>query len=74
VGKLRAVARVGVGNVWDREEDIRLSGLARGIGIGLAHPSRLGPIAVDFGVRNGGSTLFSISIGYPVGTPFDSGR
>jgi outer membrane protein assembly factor BamA len=62
---LAAVVRVGAGNVWARTEDISASGLRYGASIGLYRPSRIGPLAFDFGVRRGGGTLFSVSVGFP---------
>jgi NTE family protein len=62
---LSAVLRVGAGNVWPRTEDISTEGLRYGASIGLYRPSRIGPLAFDFGVRRGGGTLFSVSVGFP---------
>jgi NTE family protein len=62
---LEGVLRVGVGNVWEDRTDISSEGLRYGASIGLYRPSRIGPLAFDFGLRRGGGTLFSVSIGFP---------
>ncbi len=64
-GQFRAVARTGAGNVWASRDDIGFPGLRYGFGVGLVHPTRVGPVAVDLGIRRGGDALFTFSIGYP---------
>jgi len=63
-GQLRLVVRGGAGNVFARTGDITLDGLRWGVGVGLYHPSPIGPAAFEVGVRDGGSTLASLSIGW----------
>ena len=60
-----AVARLGAGNVWASRDVIGFEALRYGFGAGLFHQTRVGPVAVDFGLRRGGGTLFTFSIGYP---------
>ena len=64
-GQFRAVARAGAGNVWASRDDIGFPGLRYGFGVGLVHPTRIGPVAADLGIRRGGGALFTFSIGYP---------
>jgi len=64
-GQFRAVARAGAGNVWASRDDIGFPGLRYGFGVGLVHPTRIGPVAVDLGIRRTGDALFTFSIGYP---------
>jgi len=65
IGQLRLVARVGAGNVWDQRSDIRLDSLKPGAGLALVQPTRIGPVSLDFGVRDGGKTLLTLSVGNP---------
>ncbi|HEY7697273.1 MAG TPA: BamA/TamA family outer membrane protein, partial [Vicinamibacteria bacterium] len=65
IKNLRAMARVGLGNVWDEREDISFDSLPFGFGLGLYYPTRIGPVAVNAGLRRGGDVLFTFSIGYP---------
>jgi len=64
VGQLRLVARAGAGNVFDRPAEMTLAGLRWGVGVGLYHPSPIGPASVELAVRDGGKTLLSLSIGW----------
>jgi NTE family protein len=64
LGQLRLVARGGAGNVFERAEDVTLDGLRWGVGVGVYHPSPIGPVSVELGVRDGGDTLLSLSIGW----------
>ena len=63
-GQLRLVARGGAGNVFARTGDITGSGLRWGAGVGLYHPSPIGPVSFEFGVRKGGGTLTALSVGW----------
>ena len=63
-GQLRLVARGGAGNVFARTEDITLDGLRWGVGVGLYHPSPIGPVSFELGVRDGGGTLLTLAIGW----------
>ena len=63
-GQLRLVARGGAGNVFARTGDITGSGLRWGAGVGLYHPSPIGPVSFEIGVRKGGGTLTALSVGW----------
>lgn len=64
VGHLRLVARGGAGNVFAETSDITLSGLRWGVGVGAVYGSRVGPISLEVGVRDGGRTLVSLAVGW----------
>jgi NTE family protein len=64
VGQLRLVARAGAGNVFTRAREIELAGLRWGASLGVYHPSPIGPVALELGVRGDGRTLASLSIGW----------
>ena len=64
-GQFRAVARAGAGNGWVSRDAVGFPGLRYGFGVGLVHPTRIGPVAVDLGIRRAGDALFTFSIGYP---------
>jgi hypothetical protein len=34
------------------------------VGIGVYHPSPIGPVSLEFGLRDGGGTLMSLSVGW----------
>jgi NTE family protein len=63
-GQLRLLVRGGAGNVFARTGDITLDGLRWGVGVGVYHPSPIGPVSVELGVRDGGSTLATLSVGW----------
>ena len=63
-GQLRLLVRGGAGNVFARTEDVTLDGLRWGVGFGVYHPSPIGPVSLELGVRDGGSTLASLSVGW----------
>lgn len=63
-GQLRVFVRGGVGNVFARVEDITADDLRYGATIGLYHPTPLGPVAAEWGVRKGGGTVGMLSIGW----------
>ena len=63
-GQLRLVARGGAGNVFERTDDMTLAGLRWGLGVGAYHPSPIGPVSFEVGVRDDGSTLLSLAIGW----------
>jgi NTE family protein len=63
-GQLRVLVRGGAGNVFPTTADITLDGLRWGVGAGLYHPSPVGPVSFEVGVRDGGNTLASLSIGW----------
>jgi len=64
VGQLRIVARVGAGNVFATTGDVTLSGLRWGVAAGAYYPSPIGPVSIEFGVRDGGSTLTTLTVGW----------
>jgi NTE family protein len=63
-GQLRLVVRGGAGNVFARTRDVTLEGLRWGVGLGVYHPSPIGPVSFELGVRDGGSTLATLSVGW----------
>ena len=63
-GQLRLVARGGAGNVFATTDDITLDGLRWGVGVGVYHPSPIGPVSFEIGVRDDGSTLGALSVGW----------
>jgi NTE family protein len=64
VGQLQAVGRVGAGNVYGSRNDITLDDLRWGVGVGVVYPSRVGPLALELGWRDGGASLFTASLGW----------
>jgi outer membrane protein assembly factor BamA len=63
-GQLRIVARAGAGNVFARTTDISLQGLRWGVGMALYHPSPIGPVSLELGVRDDGRTLATLAAGW----------
>jgi NTE family protein len=63
-GQLHVVARGGAGNVFARTGDITLNGLRWGAALGAYHPSPIGPVSFEVGVRDGGATLATLSVGW----------
>jgi NTE family protein len=63
VGSLRLVARAGAGNVFADTDDIGVEDVRWGVGAGLYAPTRIGPVWLDVGVRDGGKTLVSLGLG-----------
>jgi NTE family protein len=64
VGQLRLIVRGGAGNVFARSSDITGSNLRWGVGVGLYHPSPMGPVSFELGVRQGGGALTALSVGW----------
>ena len=64
IGHLRAVGRVGAGNVFEHADEVTLGDLRWGASVGLYHPSPIGPVALEVGVREGGATLTALSVGW----------
>jgi outer membrane translocation and assembly module TamA len=62
LAQLRAVARVGAGQVFPSRNALRLTDLPVGGGLGLVYPTRLGPLRLDVGVREGGDTLVTFAV------------
>jgi NTE family protein len=63
-GQLRALARVGAGNVFARTADMTLDDMHFGVGFGLYHPSRIGPVSWEIGSRDDGGMLTTLTIGW----------
>ncbi|HSD29326.1 MAG TPA: BamA/TamA family outer membrane protein, partial [Vicinamibacteria bacterium] len=63
LGPLRLVGRVGAGQVFAPGTALRLADVPLGAGLGHIYPSRLGPIRLDLGWREGGDTLVTFAIG-----------
>jgi NTE family protein len=64
VGQLRAVVRLGAGNVFARRRDIGLDDLRWGVGVGVMYPSRVGPLALELGWTDTGRSLLTASLGW----------
>ncbi|HEY7921784.1 MAG TPA: patatin-like phospholipase family protein [Vicinamibacteria bacterium] len=64
VGRLRLVARAGAGNVFAETSEIGLDDLRWGVGIGVSYGSRVGPLSLEVGFRNGGASLVSFVVGW----------
>jgi outer membrane protein assembly factor BamA len=64
IGHLRAVGRVGAGDVFEQTGDVSLGDLRWGASAGLYHPSPIGPVALEIGVREGGATTTALSVGW----------
>ena len=58
------MARGGAGNVFARTDDITLDGLRWGVGVGVYHPSPIGPVSFEMGIRDDGSTLGLSAVGW----------
>ena len=63
-GQLRVLARVGAGNVFPRLREVGLRDLRWGASAGLYHPSPLGPVSLELGVRRGGGSLAQLTVGW----------
>ena len=64
LGSLEAVARVGGGDAFDSRDAISLTDLRWGAGLGVYYPSRVGPISIEVGYREGGESLLSVGVGW----------
>jgi len=64
LGSLSLVARGGAGNAFLDPEPIAIGDLRWGAGIGVVYPSRIGPISLEFGLRDDGKTLLSLGVGW----------
>jgi NTE family protein len=49
VGQLRLVLRGGAGNVFNRIDDVTFDGLRWGVGVGIYHPTPIGPLSFETG-------------------------
>jgi NTE family protein len=63
-GQVRLLVRGGAGNVFARTGDITLRGLQWGMGAGVYHPSPIGPVSLEVGMRDGGRALAALSVGW----------
>jgi NTE family protein len=63
-GPLRVFVRGGAGNVFPSRGDVRLADLRWGVGAGAVYLSRVGPLALELGVHDGGQALVSLSLGW----------
>ena len=64
-GNLRALARVGAGNVWELRQSVSLGDLEGGFGLGLEWPTPAGPVTFDWGRSFEGVSRFYVSLGLP---------
>jgi len=64
VSGLRLVARGGAGNVFAETSEIGLHGLRWGIGLGAVYRSRVGPVSLEVGFRDGGASLVTFVVGW----------
>ena len=60
---LRVFVRAGAGNVFATRDQIDLGDLRWGVGGGAMLPSRVGPLAVEIGVRDSGRLLVTLWLG-----------
>lgn len=58
---LQALVRIGAGDTF--ADRVRVSGLRWGASVGLGYSSRVGPIRLELGVREGGATMVSLGVG-----------
>ena len=64
VGDLRGFVRAGAGNVFALPDDIQIAGTRWGVAVGAMVPTRVGPVSAELGVRDDGSTLVSLALGW----------
>jgi len=64
VRALRVFVRAGAGNVFATRDQIDLGDLRWGVGGGAMLPSRVGPLAVEIGVRDSGKLLVTLWLGW----------
>jgi len=64
VGRLRLLARVGAGNVFAETSEIGLDDLRWGVGAGIVYSSRVGPVSLEIGFRDGGASLVTLGVGW----------
>jgi NTE family protein len=64
VGRLRLVARAGAGNVFAETSEIGFDDLRWGAGIGVVFGSRVGPVSLEVGFRDGGASLVTFVVGW----------
>jgi NTE family protein len=64
LGSLELLARAGAGDVFDDRQQMGLSDLRWGAGVGAYYPSRIGPISFELGFRDGGASVVSLAVGW----------
>ena len=64
-GRLRALARVGAGQVWAERSSVQLDDLEGGFGVGLEMPTPVGPVMLDWGRTFDGRGHLSLTVGLP---------
>jgi len=64
LGPLELVTRLGAGDVFDERDAIRLGELRWGVSVGLYYPSRVGPMSLEVGFRDGGGSVLSLAVGW----------
>lgn len=64
LGTVELVTRVGAGDVFDDRDAISLGSLRWGASLGLYYPSRVGPMSLEVGVRDGGGSVLSLAVGW----------
>jgi NTE family protein len=57
--------RVSAGNAWDEREEVSLRSLRPGAALTAQYDTRFGPLRVDFGVTESGTSRIYFSAGYP---------
>jgi outer membrane protein assembly factor BamA len=62
LGRLHAFARGGAGNVFASGDEIGLDGLRWGAVLGTMLPSRIGPVSLELGVREGGHVAVQLPL------------
>ncbi len=62
---LRALVRVGAGNVWELRQSASLGDLEGGFGFGLEMPTPAGPVTLDWGRSFEGVSRVHLSLGLP---------
>jgi NTE family protein len=63
-GQLRLLVRGGAGNVFARAREVTLGDLRWGASVGLYHPSPIGPVSLELGVRESGDVLTALTVGW----------
>jgi NTE family protein len=63
VGRLRLVLRAGLSGTWDERSAISLDSAEAGFGVGLHHPTPLGPLELEWGHAQGRSQVY-VSLGW----------
>ena len=65
---LRVTPRFGVGNVWNRFDDIVLGDMEFGGGLSLSLATPIGPIRLDYGLAGTGRDTLTFALGFPFST------